>query len=406
MTLWLILSLMTAAAIFAVLWPLSRRGIGVSEGHDIAVYRDQLAEVERDRRQGLIAPAEAEGAKLEISRRLLAAAEQTEPAETARGGKAPKASSKSSKSRAKSQAPAEDPATLWRRRAAAVIALVALPVLAAALYMKWGSPQLPGAPLSARLDLPLEQRSIESMVAQVEAHLENRPNDGRGWEVVAPVYMKMGRYPDAVRARANALRLLGATATRESDLGEAQVAAANSVVTAEAKQSFERALKLDPAELKAQYFLGLAAVQDGRKQEAIELWRTALENPSANASYRRLVQQSLAQLDPQAAQVAQKPIEPKAPQPGPNQEDLKAAEQLTPEQRAEMVRGMVERLADRLKTDGSDFDGWLRLVRAYAVMGDADKAREALTNARKAVGADAEKHNRLDALAESLGLKG
>lgn len=407
MTLWLILSLMTAAAIFAVLWPLSRRGSAGSDGHDVAVYRDQLAEVERDRKLGLIGDAEAEAAKLEISRRLLAAADKMAPghADPAKAEPVKAASKKKSKSetrsQAKSQPPAENSGTLWRRRAAALIALIALPVLAAALYMKWGSPQLPGMPLLTRQDLPLEQRSIESMVAQVEAHLEKRPNDGRGWEVVAPVYMKMGRFDDAVRARANALRLLGATAARESDLGEAQAGAANGVITAEAKQSFERALKLDPADLKAQYFTGLAAMQDGRPQDAIRIWRTVLETAPANAPYRRLTQQSLSRLDPKAAQ-----IEPKAPQPGPSQEDLKAAEQLTPEQRAEMVRGMVDRLADRLKTDGSDFDGWVRLVRAYAVMGDADKAREALASARKAVGADTEKSNRLDALAESLGLKG
>ena len=85
---------------------------------------------------------------------------------------------------------------------------------------------------------------------------------------------------------------------------------------------------------------------------------------------------------------------------------MKAAEQMTPEQRADMVRGMVQRLADRLKTDSSDFDGWVRLVRAYVVMGDPDKAREALGDARKAAGTDADKNNRLDALAESLGIKG
>jgi cytochrome c-type biogenesis protein CcmH len=406
MTLWLILSLMTAAAIFAVLWPLSRRGSVVAQGHDIAVYRDQLAEVERDRKLGLIAATDAEAAKLEISRRLLAAADQADEAEQKadepKPGAAAKSKAKSRKAaQAKSAAPAEDPARLWRRRAAALVALLALPALSAVLYMKWGSPQLPGMPLAMRQDLPLEQRSIESMVAQVEAHLEQRPNDGRGWEVVGPVYMKMGRFSDAVRARTNTLRLLGATAGRESDLGEAQVAAANGVVTEEARQTFDRALKLDPADLRAQYFMGLAALQDGRPPEAIRIWSAVLENAPANAPYRRLTQQSLARIDPQAAQ-----IEPKAPQPGPNQEDLKAAEQLTPEQRAEMVRGMVDRLADRLKTDGSDFDGWVRLVRAYVVMGDADKAREALTNARKSVGSDAEKNNRLDALAESLGIKG
>jgi cytochrome c-type biogenesis protein CcmH len=391
MTLWLILSLMTAAAMFAVLWPLSRRGSAPSQGQDIAVYRDQLDEVERDRKSGLIGDAEAEAARLEISRRLLAAADKVEP----------KLAEPKTKSGRKSQPNSEDPASLWRRRAAALIALFALPALSAGLYMKWGSPQLPGAPLATRADLPLEQRSIESMVAQVEAHLERRPNDGRGWEVVAPVYMKMGRFNDAVRARANVVRILGSTASREAELGEAQVAAANGVVTAEAKQSFERALKLDAADLKAQYFVGLAAEQDGRLKEAAHIWGTMLDNAPPNAPYRPLIQQSLARLASKGIAV-----EPKAPQPGPSQDDIAASQQLTPEQRAEMIRGMVERLADRLKTDGSDFESWVRLVRAYVVMGDADKAREALNNARNAVGTDPEKRNRLDALAESLGLKG
>ena len=387
MTLWFILSLMTAAAIFAVLWPLSRRGSVSVQGQDIAVYRDQLEEVERDRKSGLIGDPEAEAAKLEISRRLLAAADKAEPKKAA-----PKAKSKGT---------SEPEAVLWRRRAAALVALIALPVVSAVLYMKWGSPQLPGAPLATRLDLPPEQRSIESMVAQVESHLEQRPNDARGWEVIAPVYIKMGRFNDAVRARANILRILGSTAPREAELGEAQVAAANGVVTAEAKQSFERALKIDPSDVRAQYFVGLAAEQDGRPNDAAHIWRTMLDNAPANAPYRPLIQQSLARLEGKGIA-----IEPKAPQPGPTQEDIAASQQLTPEQRAEMIRGMVERLADRLKTDGSDVDSWVRLVRAYIVMGDADKAREALTNARNAVGTDTEKRNRLDALAESLGLKG
>src|SRR5689334_15838832 len=111
MTLWFILSLMTAAAIFAVLWPLSRRGSAAVQGQDIAVYRDQLDEVERDRKSGLIGHAEAEAAKLEISRRLLAAADKAEPNKAA-----PKSKSKDT---------AEPQAVLWRRRAAALVALIA-----------------------------------------------------------------------------------------------------------------------------------------------------------------------------------------------------------------------------------------------------------------------------------------
>jgi cytochrome c-type biogenesis protein CcmH len=386
MSLYLILALMTAAAIFAVLWPLSRHPKeGAGGGQDVAVYRDQLDEIDRDRQAGLIAESEAEAARIEISRRLLAAADSA-------GKPGPEAAA----------------APVWRRRAAAMIALLLLPALAAGLYIRWGSPQLPGAPLAGRLDAPLENRSIESMVAQVEAHLEKNPNDGQGWQVVAPVYMRMGRFNDAVRARAQTIRLLGTSAEREADLGEAQVAAASGVVTADAKATFERALKADASNIKAQYFMGLAAEQDGRPDEAARVWRAMLDAAPANAPFRPLIQRSLARVEPgaPAAQPKAQAIEPKAPSPGPTQEDMAAAQQLTPEQRQEMIRGMVDRLSERLKTDSSDFEGWLRLVRAYAVMGDKDKAREAAQGARNAIGDDTEKRKRLDELAKGLGIEG
>ncbi|MGE3987166.1 c-type cytochrome biogenesis protein CcmI [Pseudorhodoplanes sp.] len=380
MSLYLILALMTAAAIFAVLLPLSRRpSDAAAGGQDVAVYRDQLDEIERDRKSGLIGKAEAEAAKVEISRRLLAAADLSGQA-----------------------APASASSPVWRRRMTALVALLLLPALSAGLYLRWGSPQLPGAPLAARLDAPAENRSIASMVAQVEAHLEKNPDDGQGWQVVAPVYMRMGRFNEAVRARANTIRLLGATAEREADLGEAQVAAANGVVTADAKASFERALKSDAGNTKAQYFSGLAAEQDGRPEEAARVWRAMLASAPPNAPFRPLLQRSLARVEPKGVE----PVEPKAPQPGPTQEDMAAAQQLTPEQRQEMIRGMVDRLAERLKSDSSDFEGWLRLVRAYAVMGEKEKAKEAFLTARNTIGDDAEKRKRLDDLAKGLGIEG
>jgi cytochrome c-type biogenesis protein CcmH len=373
MTLWLILALMTAAAMFAVLWPLSWQGRKGRSGSDLAVYRDQLDEIGRDEAAGLIGAQEAEAARIEVSRRLLAAADGGAGATPA-------------------------PATaLRRRRLVSLAALILLPASAAALYLALGSPHLPDLPLSARMKQAPDTRSIESMVAQVEAHLERNPEDGRGWEVLAPVYMRAGRFNDAVRARSNALRLLGATADREADLGEAMVAAANGMVTAEAKAVFDRALKLDPADVKAHYYVGLAAEQDGKPQEAARIWRDLLAKAPANAPYRPLVQSSLARVDPSA--------QPAAPA-GPSAEDVAAAQQLTPEQRGEMIRGMVDRLAERLKTDSSDLDGWLRLVRAYIVLGEPDKARDALADARKAVGEDADKRKKLDDFAKGLGIEG
>src|SRR5689334_14920574 len=156
MILWVVFALMTAAAVFAVLWPLGRGARVQPTGGDVAVYKDQLAEIERDRAADRIAAPEAEAARVEVSRRLLAAAD----AERAQKGLV---------------------ALPWRRRAAAVTTLVAMPVGALGLYLTLGSPGLPGEPLAARHQERPEQRSLASLVTQVEAHLARNPEDGRGW---------------------------------------------------------------------------------------------------------------------------------------------------------------------------------------------------------------------------------
>jgi cytochrome c-type biogenesis protein CcmH len=371
MTLLFLFALMTAAAVFAVLWPLGR-GVTRRAGSDVAVYRDQIDEIARDRATGLIGAAEAEAARVEVSRRLIAAADA---ADAAAAQAAPK------------------PGSTVRRRAAAIVALVGVPVIAAALYLAFGSPQLPGQPLASRASTPPQDRSLEGLVTQVEAHLAKNPEDGRGWEVVAPVYLRLGRFDDAVKARRNALRINGASADREADLAEALLAAANGVVTDEAKAGFERARARDATHVKARYFLGIAAEQDGNRAGAAAIWRGMLKDAAPQAPWVPLVRQALARVD-------------SAPAPGPSAEDVAAAQTMAPEDQAAMVRGMVERLAERLKRDGSDVEGWLRLVRAYTVLGDKDRAREAATDARRAIGADADKLRRLDDLIKGLGLEG
>ena len=136
---------------------------------------------------------------------------------------------------------------------------------------------------------PQGQESIANLVGRVEEHLDSNPDDGRGWEVIAPVYMRLGRFDDAVKARRNALALNGATAEREADLGEALAAAANGVVTAEAKAAFERAVALDPPEAKARYFLGLAAEQDGKNDAGGIDWRALLADAPADAPWAAFV---------------------------------------------------------------------------------------------------------------------
>lgn len=355
LTIWLAFALMTAAAVLAVLVPLARsRGAAeAGGGTDVAVYRDQLAEIDRDREAGRIGAAEAEAARIEVSRRVIAAADRA-------------------------AAVLADPSTK-RRRAVAIAAMIAIPVVAAAVYGLRGQPGYPGQPLAERARQAPAQNDIAALVSRIEAHLAANPEDGRGWEVVAPVYLRLGRGPEALRARANALRLLGATADREADLAEAQIIVAGGVVTAEAKASLQRAQALAADHPKAGYFMGLAAEQDGKPDEARAIWGKLVETAPPNAPWIGMLQSEIARLGG-------------------------AGETARPS--AADIRGMVAGLAARLAADGSDFEGWLRLVRSYSVLGEAGKAREAAATVRQRFAAEADKIGRLDELVRELGIGG
>jgi cytochrome c-type biogenesis protein CcmH len=355
MMLWVFLALMTVAAMGAVLWPLRRAtSTPGSAANDVAVYRDQLDEIDRDKASGLIDAPEADAARVEVSRRLLAAADRVQTsAGAAREGEGSR-----------------------RRRLAAAGALVALPVGAIALYLAIGSPGLQGEPLDARIAAAHGDRSVEALFAQVEAHLEQHPEDGRGWEVIAPIYMDLGRFDDAVKARGNALRLLGATAEREAFYGEALTAAANGVVTAEAKAAFDQAIDLDRSDPTARFYQGLAAEQDGSADDAKRIWRALLADAPDGAQWATFVRQALARVESPAA-----PGTPAIATGG----DKTAA----PTAQGDMISGMVERLAARLRADGSDVDGWVRLVRSYKVLGDRARMDAAIADARRALAGDA-----------------
>ena len=196
-----------------------------------------------------------------------------------------------------------------------------------------------------------------------------------------------------MKARRNVLRLLGASATREADLGEALTAASGGIVTADARAAFERAAAVDADDIRIQFYRGLAAEQDGQKPEAVRIWTELLTRAPTDAPYRDLIANSLARIAPPQAS-------------GPTADDMAAAQDLPAEQRTAMVRGMVERLADRLKKDGSDLDGWRRLVRAYMVLGDTNNAKSAVSAAREALRGDTAKQHALDEFAKALGIEG
>src|SRR5262249_9985295 len=282
-----------------------------------------------------------------------------------------------------------------RRRTAAIAALAILTLGPLAFYIALGSPNIPGEPAFARVTTPKGHESIASLVSQVEAHLAASPNDGAGWEVLAPVYTRLGRFDDAVQARKKALQLNGATATREADLGEAERGAAGGMGTAEAKAAFERALASNSKDAKARYFLGLAAEQDGRNDKAAAIWRSMLAEAPAGAPWAGFVRQALARVSGTPVATVE-----------PSSTDISAAADMSADARRDMIRGMVARLADRLHANGPHVQGCLRLVPPSVVLGDRTKAKEAAAEAKRALGERPDDVRRIDDLVKGFGLEG
>ena len=325
-------------------------------------------------RPGLIGEREAEAARVEVSRRLLAAADAAASGAVADGSGWPAGGG-----------------------AAALAALMLLPLGAAGLYLTLGSPQLAErSRRPARLDAPPEQRSIATLVGQVEAHLEQNPEDGRGWEVLAPVYMRLGRYDDAVKARRNALRLLGATAEREADLGEALTGGRQRRRHRRRQGGVRARARARSERLQGALFLGLAAEQDGRPRRpptsGASCWRARRRMRRGRASCASRWRAS---------------IRTRRAAPGPTRGRRRGGEPAVARAaRRDGARHGGRGWRSGFKQDGSDVDGWLRLLRAYMVLGDRDKARAAAGDARRALASDPDKLRRVDELAKGLGLEG
>jgi cytochrome c-type biogenesis protein CcmH len=234
--------------------------------------------------------------------------------------------------------------------------------------------------------------------------LREHPEDGRGFEVVAPYYLRAGRGEEAIDAYSRALKLLGATAERHAALGQARMIVAEGKVTAEAKKDFEAALALDPADVMASYYLGVGAAQAGEKDKAIEIFGKLEAEAPADAAYLSSVRRQLATLrgepEPEAP-AAQGPVAQ-----GPASEQGKAIAAMPAGQRDAMIRGMVDKLAARLESNGADVEGWLKLIRAYSVLAETDKAKKALADARKALAAKQDDVARIEALAKELDIGG
>jgi cytochrome c-type biogenesis protein CcmH len=287
---------------------------------------------------------------------------------------------------------------------------VAVPLLTLALYLAHGSPGMPSGSLSARTDDVRETAKVAGMIAEVEKRLREAPDDGKGWEVIAPVYLKLGRYADAANAYANAARLQGESVKLLVGLAEASMLAKDGIVTEEARAAYEKVLKLEPGRVEPRFWLALAKEQDGRLADALADYRALLEEAPTDAPYRPALEKRIAEVTARMppgvpggppAPEAKTPV--KAPS-GPTADDIAAAAKLSPDARAAMIAGMVDGLAERLKRDGKDLPGWKRLIQSYKALDRRDEARAALAAARRQFEGDAGALADLSQLADKLGL--
>lgn len=372
MLFWIIVAVLTAIIALALLAPLTRAGragVGAQAG-EVEVYKDQLKEVDRDLAGGIIGAEDAEYARAEIGRRLLAVA--------AGAGKD------------KEQATG---ATV--RRVAAVIVVITLPAVGLGLYLLTGSPGTPDQPLAARLENP--GQNLDLLVAKAERHLAENPDDGKGWDILAPIYFRGGRYGDAELAYRNAIRLQGVTSERVTGLGETLVALGDGVVTEDARMAFEEAVRKDASNPRARFYLALALEQANRRPEAKAAFEALEKASPANAPWLPLVREHIAKNTGDA------PVASKAPG-NPSAADVQAAAGMNAGDRQQMIRGMVESLDAKLKEDPNNFEGWMRLVRSYAVIGEKDKAVAALKTALATFPASGPEGQQLVDMAKSAGL--
>ena len=390
MVFWILVAVLVAGVTLAIIRPLLRapEPAPATAEADIAVYKDQLKEIAADEARGTLASGEAESARTEIARRLLRVTQENTKSSTA--------------SRASAVNRFIVPVSL--------ATAAALPVVSLGLYLAYGKPGLPAQPLSERLAEANTSSSPNDLIAKVEQRLREHPEDGRGWDVIAPVYYAMGRYPDAADAYQKALRLVGETPKRLQGFANARIRMENGIVPDDARKALQRILALDPKAIEPKIWLALAKEQDGHLTEAAADYKDLITTAPNDAPWRPVLLQRLAKIDPKSAEAFAN-AQPRATDKGPaaasgvpSGPGAAAVMNMKPEERQAFITQMVDNLAARLKANGGDVEGWVRLIRAYQVLGRRDDAVKALGDARASLKGNDGGLAQVEDLARQLGL--
>lgn len=350
---WMMFTLMVAVAAIGIAVPFVRRqGTRRPRDAEADVLTRQLAEIEGG--------GAAESERVETIRRFLSEA----PAQVA------------------PVRPADGRALL-----AGALGLAAVVAVGATLlYVTIGRPDLAMAPhggsrqIVAGDQAPPDTR-VAALIAQLEARMRRTPNEPMGWRLLGGAYMQTGRYADAANAYGRASALEPTNAGYPSAQGEALVRAAGGQVTPQAQDAFALALKRDPADPRARYFLGAAKDQAGDHVGAMNDWIALLKSAPPGAPWAGEVRAFVVRV----AAARGENIAGRLPaESGPSSEQVAAAQSMAPADQQAMIHTMVDRLAARLKANPKDAEGWIQLMRARMVLNDPGAAQSAYRDARKA----------------------
>jgi cytochrome c-type biogenesis protein CcmH len=365
---WIVAGLLTAAVVVLLALPLMRKGHGGDPGGtDLAVYRGQLAELERDRSRGLIEAEQAASIETEISRRMLNAARSAQPMA----------------------------ATAAPSRILATIIAVLVPVAGLVIYLSVGQPDLPGQPLAERnLQQGQDPAKLIAEVTEIRNRLKQTKDDLDRWVMVGEAFEKLGQPRQAVETFRVAKQISPDDPGISAALGEALINADGGAVGEEAKKLFLSIPPDSESQPEARYYLALASAQTGDMKTALKGWQSLLSDSAADAPWIESTRARIASaaqamgLDPAKETPAPKPpasMSAEGPlEGGPDTPQGQAIKQMAPERQEQMIQGMVARLAARLQANPDDPEGWRKLARAYQVMGLPEKANDATKQAEAA----------------------
>ncbi len=366
---WSLALAVTAIASAALYYAGAARGVNAGQSDldspERRHLKAQLAEIEADRAIGRLGDEEAIAARAELAREAL---------------------------KLKSESGSKGGVEAGARRAVTLLSIAATAILAGLTYSVLGSPDMPARPLAERTEEIAAEKATEGLsltdaVAKIEAQLAQTPDDIRGWTVIAPAYMQLGRYADAEKALRKVIAAEGPTADRETDLGEALMMEKGGDATGEPMDLFRSAAARDPAHVRSRYYMAGELTRIGRFVEAEAAWASLLALSKGGEAWVANAEAGLAF----ARNKGVMPTDPATGTPGGSLPDQSA------------IEGMVEGLSSRLDTSGGTIEEWTRLVRSRLVLDQKDLAQKAYDAARAAF-PDASVRTELDVLAADNGL--